>query len=75
MGIKGAFDIIGDKRFSWRFKLANLILGDDLRLNLAFAKMRLENALDYVEKSSELSKKNIVRAIRDIDELWRYPEL
>ena len=79
MGIKAAFGILPDGRFSWRFKLANLILGDDLRTNLSFAKTRLEKALGFSGGRSELNavlcQNNIRNALRDVDELLQYPKV
>ena len=78
MKFRETIEILRDDRFSWRFKLANLIMNDDLRLNLAFARNRMKRALEYSGKRSELCitvcENNIRNAIRDIDELWNYPE-
>ena len=77
MGIKSALGIFADDKHSWRFKLANLLLGDDLRINLAFAKMRMEKALSFSGVKSDLGvalcQNNIRNALRDINELLEYP--
>lgn len=68
------FEMLFDKRLSWRFKIANWILGDDLRLNLAIARSNIISAAEYVDKSPKFATMRMHRAVRCIDELWRYPD-
>lgn len=75
-GIMDFFEMLFDNRFSWRFKIANWILGDDLRMNLALARSQIAAAIDsikYLEKSPRAISR-LRRAMRYIDELWKYPQ-
>lgn len=70
------FDFFKDKRFSLRFKLANLIMNDYLRNYLAVGcLLPLESSLKYIEAETDYEKyvrKQIEKAtdtIRDIFEI------
>ena len=67
------FEVVFDKRFSWRFKIANWIMGDELRLNLAFARRAAIDAAEHAEKSPRFAVMRLHRAVECIDELWTYP--
>ena len=74
-----------DSSFSWRFKLANWIMGDELRFNLAVIRINLNKMSEMIDRAAELNRDltpeelrffkifHINRAILDIDRLWKYP--
>lgn len=70
-------EFLMDKRFTLRFKIANLIMGDDLRATLAFINMEAVNTIEHEKLYAELpevkSKLNLMRAEkikRWISDLW-----
>ena len=83
--IKAFFVDVFDSRFSWRFKLANWIMGDELRFNLAVIRMNLNKISEKIDRAAELNRDlapeelrffkifYINRLILDIDQLWKYP--
>lgn len=63
------WEIITDKRFKIRFKIANLICRDYLRNYLASANVRLSNCIDVLDNdyySDEVKLKYIDRNIRRV---------
>ena len=63
-------DTLRDNRFGWRFKIANLIMGDLLRNYLAVGvRLPLDNAKRYY-KDEEFCKDEIDKAIETIDEIF-----
>lgn len=61
------YEIITDKRFKIRFKIANLICRDYLRNYLATANLRLTDCINILESdaySDKVKLKNIDRNIR-----------
>lgn len=67
------FEFFKDKRFSLRFKLANLIMNDHLRNYLAVGcLLPLEKGLEYVEAETDNEKymqkqmEKVVDTIKDI---------
>lgn len=69
LSLDEAWDIITDKRFTIRFKIANLICRDYLRNYLASANLRLSNCIDVLDNdcySDEVKLKYIDRNIRRV---------
>lgn len=68
------FDFFRDKRFSFRFKLANLIMNDYLRNYLAVGcLMPLENNLKYMEPETYNERymlRNTEKAYNTIKEIF-----
>ena len=78
MKLKDIIHIIRDKRFSWRFKLADIILHDTLRPNLAFIRIRAKEAISFLEsRANDPKLKYAIRQnkaiIKDTEELFQYP--
>lgn len=75
---KNAIDTIRDDRFSWRFKLCNIIMNDRLRLNTAFARIRIIDAHESLKSSNErvripyfyMVDIMLTKATADIEEIW-----
>lgn len=67
LSLDEVWEIITDKRFTIRFKIANLICRDYLRNYLASANLRLSNCIDVLDNeyySDEVKLKYIDRNIR-----------
>lgn len=67
LSLDEVWEIITDKRFTIRFKIANLICRDYLRNYLASANLRLSNCIDALDNeyySDEVKLKYIDRNIR-----------
>lgn len=75
---KNAIDTIRDDRFSWRFKLCNIIMNDRLRLNTAFARIRIIDAHESLKRANELASIPyfymadimLTKATADIEDIW-----
>ena len=74
-----AWEIITDKRFGIRFKIANLICRDYLRNYLASANSRLHDCIDvlYSDHYSDETKihyigRNLRRAKKTLDEVFDF---
>ena len=75
---KNAIDTIRDDRFSWRFKLCNIIMNDRLRLNTAFARIRIIDAHESLKRSNDYARIPhfymvdimLTKAKTDIEEIW-----
>ena len=70
--LQNAIDTIKDDRFSWRFKLCNIIMNDKLRENIAFPAARIEQAtehLEYFAEQTEIPKWRIEQLKRSVNEL------
>jgi len=75
---KNAIDTIRDDRFSWRFKLCNIIMNDRLRLNTAFARIRVVDAHDTLKRSNDYASIPhfymidimLTKATADIENIW-----
>lgn len=62
------FEFFKDNRFNFRFKIANLIMGDELRECLAFSYARLTSMMGNDELTN-LQKKKISNTVDDISYL------
>lgn len=65
-------DTIQDDRFSWRFKLCNIITNDRLRQNVAYAAVHLSNCTEdsttFIGKHNEW---NIRKAQEHLKNVWK----
>ena len=74
--IKDFFDLISDSVFalrcgmSFRFVLANLIMRDELRQSVAFARIDVKLALKYYDISPDFSKKKLKQAYEGLSDLF-----
>ena len=59
------FEFFKDKRFNFRFKIANLIMGDRLREYLAVNCAVLKE-ISETERFTEFHKRQINKVVRDI---------
>ena len=59
------FEFFKDKRFNFRFKIANLIMGDRLREYLAVNCAALKE-ISEAERFTEFHKRKINKIVRDI---------
>lgn len=79
--IRNFIDTMKDDRFSFKFKICNIITNDWLRQNLAYARLHVIRAYEiindrpeYFENTMPVLKhveRNVIRAKEHIDELWR----
>ena len=69
-------DLISDSVFalrsgmSFRFVLANIIMRDELRQVVAFARIDVEMALKYFDLAPDLSKKKLKQAFDGLSDLF-----
>lgn len=74
--IRGFFDLISDSVFalrsgvSFRFVLANIIMRDELRQAVAFARIDVDIALKYYDIAPDLSKKKLKQAFDGLSDLF-----
>lgn len=62
-----------DRTVSWRFKFANALFGDVLRMNLKLASSYVTRAIIHIDDDPLLSKYMLERAAQSIESLWSYP--
>ena len=74
--IHSFLDLISDSVFalrsgmSFRFVLANIIMRDELRQAVAFARIDIEIALKYFDLAPDLSKKKLKQAFDGLSDLF-----
>jgi len=74
--IREFFGLISDSVFalqsgmSFRFVLANLIMRDELRQAVAFARIDVEIAMKYYDIAHDLSKKKLKQAFDGLSDLF-----
>lgn len=57
---------------SWRFIIANLILKDELREAVSFARHDIETAIKYMDISQDFAKKQLRKAYKDLSYLGEF---
>lgn len=57
---------------SWRFIIANIILGDSLRETISFARHDIESAYKYMDISPQHSKRQLCKAYKDLSCLGEF---
>ena len=74
--IRGFFELISDSIFalrsgmSFRFVLANIIMRDELRQAVAFARIDVEMALKLYDAAPDLAKKRLLEAFDGLSDLF-----
>lgn len=57
---------------SWRFIIANLILKEELRETVSFARCNIESAMHYMDISPEFAKKKLCKVYKDLSYLGEF---
>lgn len=70
MTIRNWIDFFCDKRFGWRFKIANLFMNDYLRNYLTIDMIPLKNAINWIDRHPDMAKGEIADVIHDVEELF-----
>lgn len=71
-------EILGDIKMerdwgsSWRFIIANLILGDELRPTLAFARIDIATVIKCMDIDPEFAKRRLKRVYKDLSTIGEF---
>ena len=70
--IRDWIEFFTDKRFSFRFKIANLIMGDDLRSAVAFSRFSAKTILDHAETYNQIPEVQAKLAVMNARKIYRW---
>ena len=74
-------EILGDIKMerdwgsSWRFIIANLILSDELRSTLAFARIDIASAIKYMNVNPDFANRRLKKAYKDLSILGEFKNI
>ena len=71
--IRNTIDTLKDNRFSWKFKLLNILTNDELRWELACISITTRNNKDWIEQvHSEYSyaARRMDNILEHLDNIW-----
>lgn len=57
---------------SFRFIVANLILGEELRRTVSFSRLDIENAIRYMDIDPEFAKRRLKKVYKDLSILGEF---